>query len=59
MSRIISFGQAPATDRIKIDEMVYGEGPEMHDALQSLLDSMERRCMQIREELTRERDKRF
>lgn len=45
--RETTFGMSPAPDRIKIRETVYGEGPETADAMQNLLDRMERRCAGI------------
>lgn len=59
MSRMTSMGLEPGPRRIKIHETVYGEGPDTAGAEQNLIDRMERRIAEIREELVRKREGRL
>lgn len=52
-------GHDPGPQRIRIFEEVMGVGPEVADALQNLIDRMEVRIAEIREEIVRNRERRL
>lgn len=56
MSRSTSMGREGDPQRFRVNETVTGVGPTIQDALQNLLDRLERRTAEIREELVRERE---
>lgn len=53
MSRMTSWSTRPEAPHVSMQESVYGEGTTTLDALQSVLDNMERRVGEIRAELAR------